>query len=241
MSPLIQLLILAAFLFAGIFLALIGLDMAANPTVYALFNPDLCVALGYALIPVGFIPAFLMTVYILGWGRGAEPARFPEPSPEKSPSPAPRDPGEPPLMARAVSVELLKSGGGDQPIVPGRNVPHLIGLTGGLPNRVAVPEGIFRIGRAPDNQLVLTSQLVSRHHCKLEWTGEKLTIEDLDSSNATHVNDGKVSGKTLLNEGDVIRIVDYAIEVELPPSLAETLKRPDGTADPAATIRLPTG
>lgn len=238
MSPPIQLLILAILLFLGIFLAFIGLDMAGSPTVYSFLNPDLCVAFGYTLIPVGFIPAFLMTVYILGWGRGG-----PLPQGAESPSPQsvaePRPQGEPPLMARAVSVELLKSGAGDQAIVPARDTPHLIGLTGGLPNRVTVPEGVFTIGRAPDNKLVLTSQLVSRHHCKLEWSGEKLTIEDLDSSNATHVNDQKVSGRTLLNEGDVIRIVDYALEVELPPSLAETLKRPEGQPDPAATIRLP--
>jgi hypothetical protein len=241
MSTGTQLFVLATFLLMGIIVAFIGYDMANSPSVYPFFNDSLCFWLGVALMAVAFVPSAVMAVYTVGsmqQSRG-NPAGFtdvftapPIPRPEKEPeAPAPG----------VFSVESVRKGG-DKPLVAARSFPHLIGLTGGLPNRVEVGLGIFTIGRAPDCQLVLTSQLVSRHHAQLDWDGERLLLRDMGSSNATLVNDKKVEKDMLLNEGDVIQIVDYSLEVELPPSLAKTIRRshsgePD--ADPAATIRLP--
>lgn len=106
--------------------------------------------------------------------------------------------------------------------------PHLIGLTGGLPNKTQVPVGRFTIGRDNENNLVLTSQLVSRHHAELEWDGDTLVVRDLGSGNETRVNDEIIAGDCTLQDGDVIQIVDYNLEVELPPSLSRTVILPRG-------------
>lgn len=44
------------------------------------------------------------------------------------------------------------------------------------------------IGRAAENQIVLDSRDVSRHHARLTWTGNQLRVEDLNSTNGTRVN-----------------------------------------------------
>ncbi len=109
-----------------------------------------------------------------------------------------------------------------------QKIPHLIGITGGLPPKVEIPIGRFVIGRSPDCDLVLSSQLVSRKHARLHWDGSQLKLSDLGSSNTTMVNDEEVGGECVLQDGDVIQVVDYQMEVSLslPESLEVTVIRP---------------
>lgn len=242
MSRSAQLFVLFAFLLGGVVLALIGYDMATHPSVYPI-NRTFIQVLGYFFMAVAFIPSIALGVYV--YRNKPEPAPVVidifNPPKKAAPKSEPVIPAVEPAPRRGMSVESIKKGG-DQSILGGRNHPHLIGLTGGLPNRVEVPHGVFMIGRAPDCHLPLTSQLVSRHHAQLEWNGEILMLRDLGSSNATLVNDKKVDKEVVLNEGDVIQIVDYSLEVELPPSLAKTIiRREPGEPeiDPNATLRMP--
>jgi pSer/pThr/pTyr-binding forkhead associated (FHA) protein len=61
------------------------------------------------------------------------------------------------------------------------------------------------IGRAPDCQIVLVDDTISREHVRIELdSGGRYRIRDLGSRNKTHVN-GELINETLLNPGDVVR------------------------------------
>jgi pSer/pThr/pTyr-binding forkhead associated (FHA) protein len=65
------------------------------------------------------------------------------------------------------------------------------------------PGGRLRIGRQPDNDMVLDDPLISRRHAELRQTPQGWQLVDLNSSNGTFVNGRPVSSATLV-PGDVI-------------------------------------
>jgi ABC-type multidrug transport system ATPase subunit len=67
-----------------------------------------------------------------------------------------------------------------------------------------VSSGRIRIGRAADNDVVLSDLLVSRHHAELHRTADEWIIVDLDSANGTFVNGHRVSRTTRIESADVI-------------------------------------
>ncbi|OBK93097.1 ABC transporter ATP-binding protein [Mycobacterium asiaticum] len=73
------------------------------------------------------------------------------------------------------------------------------------------PATAARIGRAPDNDIVIGDVLASRYHATLTPTPVGAEIRDLDSINGTFVNGIRV-GSAILSEGDVVTIgnVDLA-------------------------------
>jgi len=64
---------------------------------------------------------------------------------------------------------------------------------------------IFKIGRAPDNDIVIDNLAVSRIHSLIEENNGDHYIKDCDSLNGTIVNARRV-GRTLLNDGDEVQI-----------------------------------
>ncbi|WP_253875542.1 ATP-binding cassette domain-containing protein, partial [Mycobacterium asiaticum] len=75
----------------------------------------------------------------------------------------------------------------------------------------AQPSAAARIGRAPENDIVVNDVLASRYHATLTPTPVGAEIRDLDSINGTFVNGIRV-GSAILSEGDVVTIgnVDLA-------------------------------
>ena len=67
------------------------------------------------------------------------------------------------------------------------------------------PGRTLRIGRAPDNDIVLTDPGVSRYHAELRSVAGRYHIVDLASHNGTYVNDRRAPDVTL-SEGDIVRI-----------------------------------
>jgi pSer/pThr/pTyr-binding forkhead associated (FHA) protein len=70
----------------------------------------------------------------------------------------------------------------------------------------------MRIGRAPDNEIIIEDDAVSGYHAVIHLTksaekdnAEKYVIEDLGSTNKTYVNNKEISSHELA-EGDVIRL-----------------------------------
>ncbi len=61
------------------------------------------------------------------------------------------------------------------------------------------------IGRALDNDVVLESNDVSRHHVRVEPAGTLLRLIDLGSTNGTRVNGRRVS-EHLLRDGDLVEL-----------------------------------
>ncbi|MGX9673646.1 BTAD domain-containing putative transcriptional regulator [Mycobacterium sp. HM-7] len=63
-----------------------------------------------------------------------------------------------------------------------------------------------RIGRHPDNDLVVSDDKVSRHHAVINNADTTHIITDLGSANGVHVNGERVRATAELHDGDTIRI-----------------------------------
>jgi chromosome segregation ATPase len=74
-----------------------------------------------------------------------------------------------------------------------------------------------RVGRAPDCELHIDSQSVSRHHALVLKGLRDLIIEDLNSTNGVIVNGRKVS-RLFLSDGDVVTIGETQFRCALNPA-----------------------
>ncbi|OBF83602.1 regulator [Mycobacterium sp. 852002-51163_SCH5372311] len=83
---------------------------------------------------------------------------------------------------------------------------HLYSASG---ERYPLKSAATRIGRLQDNDIVLESANVSRHHAVIVDTGTNYIINDLRSSNGVHVQYQRIRTATTLNDGDHIRICDH--------------------------------
>jgi DNA-binding SARP family transcriptional activator len=72
-----------------------------------------------------------------------------------------------------------------------------------------------RIGRLSDNDIVLDSANVSRHHAVIVDTGTNYVINDLRSSNGVHVQHERIRAPAALNDGDHIRICDHEFTFQI--------------------------
>ena len=63
----------------------------------------------------------------------------------------------------------------------------------------------LRMGRSPDNDVILRDPATSGHHARLERRGEQFWVVDLGSTNGTFVNGESVQEKQL-NHGDRITL-----------------------------------
>ncbi|MDP9344046.1 MAG: FHA domain-containing protein [Actinomycetota bacterium] len=88
-------------------------------------------------------------------------------------------------------------------------------LRGGDVFQMPLEGPTLSIGRAPDNDVILDDPAVSRHHARIERSGEVTSIVDLGSANATRINDAEVEPKVVyhLREGDTVRIGGYALRL----------------------------
>jgi pSer/pThr/pTyr-binding forkhead associated (FHA) protein len=64
---------------------------------------------------------------------------------------------------------------------------------------------VISIGRAPENDLVIADQRVSRQHVQLRAVAGRFVVFDLDSTGGTSLN-GQPVGQHVLNPGDVISL-----------------------------------
>ena len=64
----------------------------------------------------------------------------------------------------------------------------------------------LRLGRDPDNELVLEDDGVSRRHARIERRSGRVVLMDVGSTNGTLLNDVELSGIVELNTGDRIQV-----------------------------------
>jgi len=67
------------------------------------------------------------------------------------------------------------------------------------------------IGRAVENDIVVTSKRVSREHARVHRDGWRVVLEDLDSTNGTYLNDERVLGSVELRDQDRVAIGDVVL------------------------------
>lgn len=73
--------------------------------------------------------------------------------------------------------------------------------------RPLLARAAVRIGRAPDNDLVIDDLIVSRHHAELRALADRTyEIADVGSHNGTYLNGARVDRASPLAEGDIVGI-----------------------------------
>jgi pSer/pThr/pTyr-binding forkhead associated (FHA) protein len=77
-----------------------------------------------------------------------------------------------------------------------------------------LPEDIVRIGRATDNQVVLFSAVVSRHHAELRWIEESGWQLYNISANGTYI-DGAAVKEILVVDGMTIRLATSGPKIQI--------------------------
>jgi len=76
-----------------------------------------------------------------------------------------------------------------------------------------VSTGITKVGRSPDNDIVLEGQSISRKHANIHVEPGDFAVEDVGSSNGTWVEGSRVN-LAILESGDTFLIGDTNIRVE---------------------------
>jgi len=87
---------------------------------------------------------------------------------------------------------------------------------GQLRGRLTVRPGTIRIGRALDNDIVLSDAKVSRHHGQVGIRLGMLVYTDLGSTNGTFMN-GRAVTEIALGPGDVLQIGGSTVTIEPTP------------------------
>lgn len=77
-----------------------------------------------------------------------------------------------------------------------------------------VPMGSTTIGRAPENDIVLDSQDVSRRHARIDCSASGIRIHDLGSTNGTRVNGESVSVADLADR-DTISVGSQRLRIDM--------------------------
>ncbi len=67
---------------------------------------------------------------------------------------------------------------------------------------------VTRIGRALDNEIVVSHSSVSRHHASIENSNGVFALKDLSSQNGTFVGNRRVTEPTRVSDGDAVRFGD---------------------------------
>ena len=85
-------------------------------------------------------------------------------------------------------------------------------------------DGEHVAGRDADCALVVEAVTVSRRHARIIVASGGATIEDLDSTNGTHVRGVRISGPTRLDPGDELALGSERVQVRERRTSAPTVK-----------------
>jgi ABC-type multidrug transport system ATPase subunit len=80
-------------------------------------------------------------------------------------------------------------------------------------NTYPLRQGTMTIGRARDNDVVITDLLASRHHASLTVRGPNVDLIDMDSANGTFLNGRRIQ-RAQVKQGDVIAVGHHVFQLE---------------------------
>jgi hypothetical protein len=106
--------------------------------------------------------------------------------------------------------------------LPGRTMAkiELVWKKSSLP----LSDGVHLAGRDDACALVIDASTVSRHHARITVISGSATIEDLESTNGTHVNGLPISGPTPLGFGDELSLGSEVVQLRRRDAPALTVK-----------------
>lgn len=93
-----------------------------------------------------------------------------------------------------------EGGGNDCLVVIYAPEPGLLG------KRFVLDRAVLRVGRGPDNTIVLDGDSVSRRHARFEKRGNRWWVVDLNSTNGTYLNEQLVVGEQILTNSDRVKV-----------------------------------
>jgi hypothetical protein len=106
------------------------------------------------------------------------------------------------------------------PVVRAPSITLDVREPGRAMRRVPMTGAPLRIGRAPECELVLKDNRVSRRHARLAARDGVLVLTDLGSTNGTRVNGNRVT-EVVLGAGDTVQIGETSLVVETAGAEAE--------------------
>ncbi len=92
------------------------------------------------------------------------------------------------------------------------------------------PNTVIRIGRANDNDVVLYSAVVSRHHLEIRPRGEDWALISL-GSNGTFINGRKIN-KVLVKSGMIIRLASSGPKIMIKLNFEVAESQAQGVENP---------
>jgi pSer/pThr/pTyr-binding forkhead associated (FHA) protein len=72
----------------------------------------------------------------------------------------------------------------------------------------------LHIGRVPGNDLVLPTSKVSKRHARMAIEDGRIVVTDLRSTNGTIFRDSRITGPTVLAEGDAVVIGEFLVRID---------------------------
>ncbi len=96
------------------------------------------------------------------------------------------------------------------------------------------------IGRGSTADVQLIDGKVSREHCSVETTQDKICVRDLDSQNGTFVNGAAITQPTFVDQGDEIVVGDTLLLVASEDADVCNARYGEGTVLVASTAAAPT-
>ncbi len=84
--------------------------------------------------------------------------------------------------------------------------------------RLALSPGERTVGRSHRCDLVVDERSVSRVHAMISWSGGRLSVQDLNSSNGTYINGELLRGEADLCDGDEVLLGEAKLRVRRIPS-----------------------
>ncbi|MBK8904883.1 MAG: winged helix-turn-helix domain-containing protein [Anaerolineaceae bacterium] len=117
-----------------------------------------------------------------------------------------------------------------------KRVPTLTDPTGRTHNLAGATT---MIGRAVENEIVVSSQRISREHACIRREGWRVILEDVGSTNGTFLNDQRILEPVQLRDGDHIKVGDVLFVFHDPEVTYQDTVLPELEMDiPAGIVRI---
>jgi pSer/pThr/pTyr-binding forkhead associated (FHA) protein len=95
------------------------------------------------------------------------------------------------------------------------------------------------IGRVPDNNFPIAVASVSSHHCEILLRGNDVVVKDLNSTNGTFINGQQVTTEAVLKPGQVLRLGQVEIRLDVPGAPAAAPAPATPAPAPVAPMKKP--